>query len=192
MTTKFLPDVLSDIIAKNLHELYMVDLLPGLQFGPLRRLEIIMQHYASEGCIRIIIHKGGKIGQSVYLIPNHDLFNIGSSWNTFDEEQDNWMTIWRDQGGVNEDDPEYHYTDADWYQFSKFTIDHGNNFSSVRLMLNCIPDHPAFDELEDLRSGDNFIIQYPGFIPIQVTIPTHHISTEEVPLTAMQLSVKNG
>jgi len=194
---KRLPDVLSDIVAKNLHELYMADLLPSLQFGQLRRLKIIMQHYASEGRIRIIIHKGGKIGQSVYLIhplpmdDDQDLFsdNIGRSWNTFDEQQNNWMTSWREERGIGTVEA---YTDEDWYQFSKFTINHSDNISSARIMLNYIPDHPAFAELEDLRLVDNFITHYPGFIPIYVMIPTLHISTEEIPLTTMQLSIKYG
>jgi len=196
-----LPNVLGDIIARNLHELNMADVLTEFceQDLLLRRLQIIMQHYASEGRIRMTTLYGGKVGQTIYLI--HPLVNdqvanmdgnIGHSWNTFDKGQDDWMAFWRQEDVVHESDPEFHYSNDEWIRLSEYEEINHNGTSRVCLWLHQIPDHPDFAELEMLRSDDNFITNYPGFIPVYVTLPTHHITEENIPLTTMQLSIKYG
>lgn len=200
---KLLPTVLGDMVAKNVHELHMVDVHTEFYQQDLlmRRLEIIMQHYASADRIRVHMCKDGKVGQEVYLIhpftDNEDQplssGDIGRSWNTFDEQTDDWMAFWLKDSNLTESDPEYHYTDEDWNQYSNWTSDDGNygdGFSRVRLMLHHLPDHPDFDELDELRSSDNFLTYYPGFLPVYVTLPTHCISTTEIPLNNMQLAIK--
>jgi len=194
-----LPDVLSDIIAKNLHELNMADLIHEFRTLdiPILRLEIIMQHYASQGYIRIVQFSGGRVGQEIYLLhplteDGNDMTsgNVGRSWNTFDEQADAWMTVWREEGSVTEDDPEYHYTNEDWHNYSRWNIPYEDGLSRVRIMLQCIPEHPDFAELDMLQSEDNFIAQYPGFIPVFITVPTQCISEIEIPLNTIQLSIK--
>lgn len=196
-----LPNVLGDIVAKNLHELSMADVMTEFRALdiPMLRLEIIMQHYASQGYIRIVQFSGGRVGQEIYLIhplteDGNDMTsgNVGRSWNTFDEQADAWMTVWREEGSVTEADPEYHYTDEDWYDYSNWNIHYGDGLSRVRIMLQCIPEHPDFAELDMLHSEDNFITQYPGFIPVFITVPNNCISNIEIPLNTIQLSIKHG
>jgi len=194
-----LPNVLGDIVAKNLHELSMADVMTEFRALdiPILRLEIIMQHYASQGYIRIVQFSGGRVGQEIYLLhprmeDGNDMTsgNIGRSWNTFDEQADAWMTIWREEGSVTEDDPEYHYTNEDWHDYSRWNIPYEDGLSCVRIMLQCIPEHPDFAELDMLQSEDNFITQYPGFIPVFINVPTQCISEIEIPLNTIQLSIK--
>ena len=195
-----LPTVLGDMVARNLHELHMADVHTEFYQQDLlmRRLEIILQHYASADRIRVHLCKDGKVGQEVYVIypftdnEDQDLSsgNIGRSWNTFDEQEDAWMTFWRGDSNITESDPEYHYTDEDWYQFSRWSSDDGDGFSRVRLMLKQLPNHPDFAELDELRSSDTYLRRYPGFLPVYVTLPTHCISTTEFSLTNSQLAIK--
>ena len=195
-----LPNVLGDIIARNLHELNMADVLTEYcaQDLLLRRLQIIMQHYASEGRIRLTMLHEGKVGQAIYLIYpllNDEVVfdgNVGCSWNTFDEEQDDWMAFWRQNGIVNASDPEFHYSNDEWNQLSEYEEINNNGTSRVCLWLRQIPDHPDFAELEELQSGDHFVTQYPGFIPVYVTLPTQHIINENIVLTTMQRAIKYG
>lgn len=196
-----LPSVLGDIVAKNLHELNMADVLSEfheLDMAMLR-LEIIMQHYASQGRIRIIQFSGGKVGQEIHLIhpitdDGNDMSNgnVGRSWNIFDEREDEFMNWWRKSGVITESDPEYHYTYEDWYDYSNWNINYGDGLSRVRIMLQHIPDHPDFDEIDDLNTGENFVSKYPNFIPIFITVPTNCISKVEVHLNTIQLSIKHG
>ena len=197
-----LPTVLGDMVAKNVHELNMCDVRTEFHEQDLlmRRLEIILQHYASEDRIRVHMCKDGKVGQEVYLIhpftDNEDQAlisgNIGRSWDTFDEQEDRWMAVWRGDSNLTESDPEYHYTDEDWNQFSTWTDNYDDGCCRVRLMLHHLPDHPDFAELDELRSDDNFLAHYPGFLPVYVTLPAHCISTTEIPLNNAQLSIKYG
>ena len=195
-----LPTVLGDIVAKNVHELNMATVHTEFYQQDLlmRRLEIILQHYASADRIRVHLCKGGRVGQDIYLShpftdnEDHPLSIIGRSWDTFDEQEDAWMTFWLKESNLTESDPEYHYTDEDWDRFSSWTDNYGNGFSRVCLMLHCLPDHPDFAELNELRSNDNFLTYYPGFLPVYVTLPTHCISTTEISLNNTQLAIKYG
>ena len=190
------------MVARNVHELHMADVHTEFYAQDLliRRLEIILQHYASEDRIRVHLCKDGKVGQEVYLIhpftenEEQDLIsgNIGRSWNTYDEQEDAWMTFWLKDSSLTESDAEYHYTDEDWDQYSRWSSDDGDGLTRVRLMLKELPNHPDFDELDELRSSDNFLTYYPGFLPVHVTLSVRCITDTEIPLNNSQLAIKYG
>jgi len=193
-----LPNVLRDIIDKNVHQLCMADVVTEFHKKNwlMRRLEIILQHYASEGRLRLYRCTGGKVGQVIRLLPADEEEEelIGRNWNTFDESEDAWMNFWRQDGGISEADPEYSYTDEDWLEYSIWAQDagDGDDVRRVRLMLHHLPNHSDFDEVEDLDSGDTFLATYPGFLPIYVTLKKQYISDVDYPLTTSQLAIKYG
>jgi hypothetical protein len=195
-----LPNVLRDIVDKNLHQLRMADVVTEFHKKDwlIRRLEILLQHYASEGRLRLCRCTGGKVGQVIRLLPaDEEEELIGCNWDTFDKSEDALMNFWRQNGGVSEADPEYSYTDEDWLEYSIWAQDagkdgDGDDVHCVRLMLHHLPNHSDFDELEDLDSSDTFLATYPGFLPIYVTLKKQYISDVDYPLTISQLSIKYG
>ena len=196
---RLLPDVCREKVDNYLHKYRMMEVVSEFHHHDLllRRLTIILQHYAMESRIRVIVCKNGKVGQNIYL--SHPLFDeiffsgdIGRSWHTYHEDTDSWLNSWRMEGHVTTADPQYHFNQNEWFDYSNWRQDIKPGWISIRLMLKRIPIHTDFDELDELDSAVHFTKKYPGFIPIQVMIPTHCVFHVETPLTTSQNAVKYG
>jgi len=186
-----LPEALIDRIAQYVHELHMVDVRSELNNTNWfqRRLQIVLQHYASQDRIGVTICQGGKVGQLVHVLPDWDQdidhafdTSIGCHWNRYDPHQRSWM----ERIGNTR-------TDEEWQNYSDWQEADTDGVYRVRLLIQCVPNHPDFQDIESFRKVGTFVQRgYPGFGPVVVLMKSDLLRWVTYPLDSMQLAVKYG
>ena len=197
----YFPYSIGQIIAKNVHEFSLHDVLSQLidlynhkmkislvnnEFNEFltendgerwleKRLQIVLQYYANEGRIYLKQYTGIRVGQSIHLVDRINTLSTdcGQSWYT---SRDNFFQWWRNGDYAIPDLT--HLTQQEWSDnYGTYTEYVDDKHVQVCLMFN-IPVLPDFEEFASLRTGD-YMLQYPGFIPIYVIIPIAYIDQVE-------------
>lgn len=190
------------IIARNVHELNMADVFSELKemwsdnggktwLG--HRLRLVLQHYADEGKIRVEQYMGGLVGQEINIEhgmieegPDRGLSYLSGVGRTWIPYTTNYLKNWRSTGYANHE--HYHLTESDWStEYATWNKNIGENRLLIRMMVGHIPvDIPGFEDFEPLRNID-YMMRYPAFIPVSVTIDRDMVSLTYVDLDKDQL-----
>ena len=185
------PKDLSKIIFRMKHEMGFSDVLMSLNSydWDIRRVELAFQAHARDGLIIVEQHSGGIVGQKVRILPRNsreNRYEVGHSWRAYDRAQMDVLYQWGMNTAIGIDEEEH--TKESWFEkeYSTWEEDLGNGFVRVRLMIELLPAWPEFVGINQARLFNIF----PGFLPIEVIIPSNCVVSVVVPLNQSQLAVK--
>ena len=196
MSLQFIPQSIADIIHKNIHQLrmstYVFPQMTSIQ-SHTRRLTYRLQLLANSALLTVHLHLGSIVGQHAYIhhTHTHTRTDIGLHWTLY--QNDAFLNAWRTElGCVNQNDPQYHYTDDDWQDFSNKEEVLSNGRHRICIMIGKIPNQYPIDDFEALSSIDCFMHNYPAFIPVWIDMPSNAIHTITTPLTMEQKGRRYG
>ena len=193
------PDVIGQLIAKNVHELNLAEVLSELKSkrpsslyirGLKNRLQNCLQQKADAADMDIMQFMGGEIGQYVNIIHHTEMGEIeegiGYSWKPY--TRTDYLKEWKKNKYSHKS---FHdITNEEWsklYATSQHIMN--ENTIEVSIMIGSIPNSPDFAEFEELN--DNiYMWEYPGFIPLTICIDSELVILQRIPLTKKQRYIR--
>ena len=157
----------------------------------MRRIKLAVQAYAIDGHFQVKQLKEGNIGHHI-TISGGDQADFGHHWRTYDTGTHMLHGTW--DMFTNKNEVTKGWGDSEWnYYCGSWKEELGNGFVRVRLMFSSFPNLPGFDEFHALDQHiqyEFFWTYFHGFLPVEVILPSHCVSTATTPLDEYQLAVK--
>lgn len=195
------PTDVSNNIYHMVHELSLSDVKKELtdRDWHYHRLKTTVQSYATEGLLLVEQLENGMIGQNVTIMSRNgeEVESIGFTRRSYNRLLMDVMKHWHQNVSSNKEIKDW--TDDDYTtNYGTWKKDIGNGLSRIRLMVNSFPDglhwNGEFDEFNfnAVNQTNLFWSDFPGFLPIEIIIPSRYVTGSIVELDQHQIPVKYG
>lgn len=180
------PTDVANIVFRMKHEMDFSEVLTNLLDYDwfIRQIELAFQAHARDGLILVQQFSEGTVGQNITIlsrITGEEVDEIGYAWTSYNHDQLQVLDAWARRNG------DIGWTEEDWSEhYGTWKEDLGNGLVKIRLMIRDLPSLPEFNVLEH----HTFYTHFPGFLPIEVIIPSNCVYSVVVPLDQAQIAVK--
>lgn len=170
-----LPDAVAHTIAKMVQELLFADVLMEMRRRLLSQFGVVLFTMGIDCKLEVAQYHGEMIGQNIRI--QGWIGDIGKIWCPYEED---WLSEWQENKHSLK---QFHcYLDKTWeceYATKQTPSDMEDGMIDMILMIGSIPKTPEFAKFEALEN-DEYMMRYPGFIPVSVRVYRHNLTLEEV------------